>query len=998
MRYNKKGLVMDCPSCKDPINLPPGQRIAHLVINKTQDEQGNGHVHTHGDIHLQTHTREMLELAAESCNVALGKHNALDDVKEVVLHNRQRIGDMLVFTCGVRDFKAAFPHIKVGVCPTAAHIFDHNPNVAFICDKKEFEKEIGGPEVPMKRVGDRVYLRIGPGAGTNQSNRVDWHFTNAYRMSIEQGLNIHIPQGESRPDIYFTREEFDAPPIFDRPYWIICTAGERGWGCKMYPFVKWQEFVNQNPDHLFVQIGTKGDNHPRLQGSNVIDWIGKTDDGKTGIRDLFKLFLNAEGSIGLVSFHMHLSGALSKPCIVVAGAREPVHFTRYPGHAYLATDGMLPCAVKACWYCEIKRCTNPVERKDQNGNNEIVPKCVDMIEPIDITRALNNYYTGGRLKRGSFSEKPKFKNIVPTPPKAVFPELPNQKVVVRESKPADGERTKESFYRPEKISGLDPVDISGYNLHGLKWGGSCILQEDWEFILQVIKKYNVKTVLEFGSGLSTLLFHQAGVKVVSYETSEVYASAVRSIYPELDVRLWDGKSIQHDPFYKYDLVFVDGPAGPDRRGDAIRLAGQLGKVAVIHDGNCIPEKIFMEQYLDPWFKEHFKGGRRCHFFASRKDALEMPVNGRIIDLPCELEEMVENSTIAQPDQNPQGKQGIQKRFVKIVSTARGWGGQARSITTIMKLLLEAGHKVEFIPFRNAVTSSELKAMLSNELKNVQVTENYDTIRERCDVLFMYADDYIWEFEKPEIASAFSDIGAERKIMMLNYRRGKVGEIPWTKGWDKYMFLNSSQERELLNVLKRADEYEFPGNIKTKVLPPCTDLEPFFQVIPNYRNGIRIVRHSSQGDTKFDKVNFAGEVDAILASRADTALHFLPGPSFIQPSDRIFKYSRTADPKTIAQFLMGGNLFWYSLPNGYMDMGPRVILEAMAAGLPVIADAWGGALDRVTPETGWLSVEKNQHVEIIKHLSSDEMRRKGEAARDRAYSEFRPEKWIEEILC
>src|SRR3990167_10150088 len=155
----------------------------------------------------------------------------------------------------------------------------------------------------------------------------------------------------------------------------------------MYPFERWQKVVDQNPDLKFVQIGTKGDNAPRLQGANVIDMIGKTDDKHTGIRDLFKLFLNAEGSIGLVSFHMHLSGALYKPCVVVAGAREPVSFTRYAGHQYIATDGCLPCGITACWHCDIKACTNPV-----TVNGEIVPKCVEMISSQEVSHYIKRYY------------------------------------------------------------------------------------------------------------------------------------------------------------------------------------------------------------------------------------------------------------------------------------------------------------------------------------------------------------------------------------------------------------------------------------------------------------------------------------------------------------------------------------------------------------------------------------------------------------------------------
>ena len=409
---------MECNFCKDNVKDFDKPRKAHLVIHKDGEE----HVHVHGDLDKKDHIRDMLVAAEEEAGVVI--HKEALNRKEIVFHNRQRIGDMLMFTCGVRDFKKAFPDVRVNVISIASHIWDHNPYI----DRTLIPNEANT-------------VKIGPGELTNSSNRLDWHFANAYRVSIEKALKINIPQGESRPDIWLTEEEYNAPRVFKEPYWIICLTGEKGWGCKMYPFEKWQEFVRQNPDKNFVQIGAKEDNPPRLTGANCIDYVGQTQSKETGIRDLYKLFLNAEGSVGLVSFHMHLSGALYKPCVVVAGAREPVSFTRYAGHAYLSNDGMLPCAVKACWHCNIDACTNLVHRDDYARlEDKKVPKCADIIDPEDLTRAINGYYRGGRLKIGVPSEKPDrklFKNIVPTPSRPIavtVPEAVNKQTVPEENR------------------------------------------------------------------------------------------------------------------------------------------------------------------------------------------------------------------------------------------------------------------------------------------------------------------------------------------------------------------------------------------------------------------------------------------------------------------------------------------------------------------------------------------------------------------------------------
>lgn len=347
---------------------------------------------------------------------------------------------------------------------------------------------------------------------------------------------------------------------------------------------------------------------------------------------------------------------------------------------------------------------------------------------------------------------------------------------------------------------------------------------------------------------------------------------------------------------------------------------------------------------------------------------------------CKLCQELNKSNISIKTFNP-------KKFIKVVSNAKGWGGASRSITTIMKLLLKEGHKVEFIPFLNQIGSREFNDCIKNELDGLIVTYDYSTMREKCDVLFVYANDYVWEFTKPEVADIFSGVNAEKKIMMLNYRNGSVGKTEWTKGWSKYMFLNSTHEKELLKLIPSA---------KTRVLPPCTLLDDFILENPTFDNGVRIVRHSSQGDTKFSK-SYGDEVNSILSSRKDVNISLMPKPSFVEASDRLINVPKTANTKAIAKFLASGNLFVYSLPEGYMDAGPRTVLEAMSVGLPIIADNWGGAKDRVTPETGWLCNSKKEMIDIIKNVTMEELKTKGRAAKQRAIDEFIPANWLKEIL-
>src|SRR3990167_6711768 len=113
-----------CAFCKDPVPPYDKPRKAHLVIAKTNDD----HIHTHGDLDKKELIKELLEDASSNLGIPLMKETGKVP-KEVVFHNRQRIGDILMFTCGVRDFKRAFPQTRVNVISTCSHIWDHNPYI-----------------------------------------------------------------------------------------------------------------------------------------------------------------------------------------------------------------------------------------------------------------------------------------------------------------------------------------------------------------------------------------------------------------------------------------------------------------------------------------------------------------------------------------------------------------------------------------------------------------------------------------------------------------------------------------------------------------------------------------------------------------------------------------------------------------------------------------------------------------------------------------------------
>jgi len=326
-----------------------------------------------------------------------------------------------------------------------------------------------------------------------------------------------------------------------------------------------------------------------------------------------------------------------------------------------------------------------------------------------------------------------------------------------------------------------------------------------------------------------------------------------------------------------------------------------------------------------------------------------------------------------------------KPVLRIVANTKCLGGAERSVIEIAKMFIAKGWRVELSP--GGTISTDIQKALPPEL-----TVNNHLTRP-CDVLLLYASDMVFGFDHDRF-KVFDRIPAKRKVMALTYKIGKTGAIDWTKGWDKYLFLSSTLEKQF--KLKTQD-----SKLKTAVLAPPVDIEPFLAVQPNYAGQLRIMRHSSQGDVKFpaDLPEIMSRCKpSIKPAGKDTGamFYFMPAASWLETEVNVVKCPYQQSIEGVANFLSKGNAFWYLLPDGYTDQGPRVIVEAMAAGLPVIAENRDGPADRVTTETGWKLDSHAEAAELINSLTPEILEAKGKAARERAKTEFVKEKWFDEI--
>jgi hypothetical protein len=140
--------------------------------------------------------------------------------------------------------------------------------------------------------------------------------------------------------------------------------------------------------------------------------------------------------------------------------------------------------------------------------------------------------------------------------------------------------------------------------------------EDWRFVHRLILRYEVKTVLEYGCGLSTELLVCSGMKVTSLETQQKWAE------PYLADRRFNVILCNYSDGYpdlkgRYDLGFIDGPGAAEisDRSKSVLHAKQRCNFLYMHDFNLNQfEQIDGD---DKWVRCTAPGNHKSHFYALR---------------------------------------------------------------------------------------------------------------------------------------------------------------------------------------------------------------------------------------------------------------------------------------------------------------------------------------------------------------------------------------------
>ncbi len=312
--------------------------------------------------------------------------------EKLILRNWQSPGDIVMLTAAVRDLHLAYPgRFQTDVRTPCPALWEHNPWITPLRDDE-----------PGVRLVECHYPLI------HRSNQAPYHFLHGFIDHLNQQLGLHVQPTAFKGDIHlsdaekswFARVEGERGEC--RPFWLLASGGKFDYTIKWWSHDRYQQVVDYFRGRIeFVQVGEAGHHHPPLRG--VVDLRGQTS-----LRELVRLMYHAEGAISAVSLLMHLAAAVevrpgrpkNRACVVIAGGREPPHWTAYPHHQFIHTVGALWCCDDGgCW----KSRTRPLgdgDHKDAPGELCVdpvgeLPRCMDMITAEEVARRIETYVAGG---------------------------------------------------------------------------------------------------------------------------------------------------------------------------------------------------------------------------------------------------------------------------------------------------------------------------------------------------------------------------------------------------------------------------------------------------------------------------------------------------------------------------------------------------------------------------------------------------------------------------
>lgn len=315
-----------------------------------------------------------------------------------------------MLTAAVRDLHLAHPgRFLTDVRTSCQSLWQNNPYITSMADD----------EADAEHIECRYPL-------INSSNKLPHHFVQAFAEFLADRLRLPIKTTAFKGDIHVSaREKAWKSQVheivgLDVPFWVIVAGGKRDFTVKWWSHERFQAVVDYFQGRiLFVQVGDSKHHHPRLRG--VLDLVGKTD-----LRQLVRLIYHSQGVLSPVTLHMHLAAAVevkggrpkNRPCVVIAGGREPPHWEAYAHHQFIHTVGSLLCCDNGgCWKARTvalgdgdpkdapeSRCVDVVDE---------LPRCMDLISAAEVVARIERYFDGGSVRYLAAHERQAAAEILP---------------------------------------------------------------------------------------------------------------------------------------------------------------------------------------------------------------------------------------------------------------------------------------------------------------------------------------------------------------------------------------------------------------------------------------------------------------------------------------------------------------------------------------------------------------------------------------------------------
>jgi ADP-heptose:LPS heptosyltransferase len=328
-------------------------------------------------------------------------------MRKLILQCGLSPGDIVMLTAAVRDLHRCYPRRFLTDVRTACpELWEHNPLISALADED--------PEVESISCS---YPLI------NRCSRTPYHCLHGFIEFLNERLGLAIRPTAFRGDIHLSEQEkawysqVHELTGEDTPFWIIAAGGKYDVTIKWWDHRRYQAVVDHFRGKIqFVQVGQPGHHHPKLHG--VIDLRGKTN-----LRQLVRLIYHAQGVLSPVTALMHLAAAVEsrpgrperRPCVVIAGAREPAHWEAYPDHQFIHTNGSVRCGgISGCWKDRVLPLRDGDERdRAEHRCRDVVdglPRCMDLITAAEVIHRIELYYQGGALTylsahEGNFSQQ-----------------------------------------------------------------------------------------------------------------------------------------------------------------------------------------------------------------------------------------------------------------------------------------------------------------------------------------------------------------------------------------------------------------------------------------------------------------------------------------------------------------------------------------------------------------------------------------------------------------